>query len=247
MSIIDTATPIAARPASATREQAVALYQGDFLAGFSLAGGAPFEEWALLWRERLRSWRRTRWPAWPITTSATARIEPARRAAARLLELDPWREEAHRQMMRLLAASGQRSAALAQYERCRRVLLQRAGRGARGRDHGPLPVIRDGLPASSQQTAQSQIDAGGMLPIPPAPLIGRERQLAELEALLADPAHRLITVLGPAGIGKSRLALAAAAAQADAFPDGVALVSIAAAAGRAVGGVGAGSAACPSA
>ncbi len=69
----------------------------------------------------------------------------------------------------------------------------------------------------------------GMLPVPPAPLIGRERQLLELEALLADPAHRLVTVLGPAGVGKSRLSLAAAAAQTDAFPDGVAWVSIAAA------------------
>ena len=39
-----------------------------------------------------------------------------------MLELDVWREEVHRELMRLLVLSGQRSAALMQYERCRRIL-----------------------------------------------------------------------------------------------------------------------------
>src|SRR5207253_1545578 len=47
--------------------------------------------------------------------------------AHRQLELEPWREEAHMQVMRLLAVLGQRSAALAQYEVCRRVLLEELG------------------------------------------------------------------------------------------------------------------------
>ncbi len=42
--------------------------------------------------------------------------------ARRILQLEPWREEAHRQLMLLLAQSGQRSAALAQYELCRQAL-----------------------------------------------------------------------------------------------------------------------------
>ena len=46
------------------------------------------------------------------------------RYASRQLELDPWREEAHRQLMRVLVLSGQRSAALAQYETCRRILAR---------------------------------------------------------------------------------------------------------------------------
>ncbi len=207
-------------------EQAVALYQGDFLAGFSLAGGAPFEEWASLWRERLHMLAQAALARLADYHERHGAIEPARQAAARLLELDPWSEEAHRQMMRLLAASGQRSAALAQYERCRRALLRELGVEPETATTALYRCIRDGLPASIQQTAQP-LTLPGMLPIPPAPLIGRERQLAELEALLADPTHRLVTVLGPAGVGKTRLALAAAAAQADAFPDGVAWVSIA--------------------
>jgi DNA-binding SARP family transcriptional activator len=60
-------------------------------------------------------------------TSGTEIFQAARRHASRQLELDPWREEAHCQMMRALALDGQRSAALAQYETCRRVLAEELG------------------------------------------------------------------------------------------------------------------------
>jgi predicted ATPase/class 3 adenylate cyclase len=58
------------------------------------------------------------------------------------------------------------------------------------------------------------------LPGRPNPLVGRERQLEELTALLGDDV-RLVTVTGPGGAGKTRLALEAAAELTDAFPDGV--------------------------
>jgi predicted ATPase len=59
-------------------------------------------------------------------------------------------------------------------------------------------------------------------------LIGREIELAELGVLLENPAHRLITIVGPGGIGKTRLALAAAAEQAEAFTHGATFVPLAA-------------------
>ena len=55
-----------------------------------------------------------------------------------LLAMEPWREETHRHLMVLLARSRQRSAALAQYETCRRVLARELQRGADARDHGAL-------------------------------------------------------------------------------------------------------------
>ena len=64
-------------------------------------------------------------------------------------------------------------------------------------------------------------------PTPLSPFVGREAELATLSGLLRDPAVRLITLLGPGGIGKTRLAIAAAAAVADRFPDGVAFVALA--------------------
>lgn len=52
--------------------------------------------------------------------------------------------------------------------------------------------------------------AAGWLPTPPTPLVDREDELALVTGLLRDPAVRLVTVSGPGGIGKTRLALAAA-------------------------------------
>ena len=156
-----------------------------------------------MWRERLRQLAQDALARLADYHERHGAIEPARRSAARQIELDPWREEAHRQMMRLLAASGQRSAALAQYERCRRVLQQELGVEPEAETTALYRRIRDDLSASAHETVTEPIEMPAMLPIPPAPLIGRERELAELDALLADPAHRLITVLGPAGIGKT--------------------------------------------
>ncbi|MFL5806666.1 MAG: tetratricopeptide repeat protein [Roseiflexaceae bacterium] len=66
------------------------------------------------------------------------------------------------------------------------------------------------------------------LPAPPTPFVGREAELAELTTLLADPACRLLTITGPGGIGKTRLALEAAAGRNTVFAHGVAFVPLAA-------------------
>jgi WD40 repeat protein/DNA-binding SARP family transcriptional activator len=110
-------------------EKAVALYRDDFLAGFYVHDAPAFEEWALAERARLRM---LALQALHTLAVHYSRMGQAGRAAAidyttRLLALEPWREEAHRQLMLLLAASGQRSAALAQYETCRRLLAEELG------------------------------------------------------------------------------------------------------------------------
>ena len=66
------------------------------------------------------------------------------------------------------------------------------------------------------------------LPVPPTPFIGREAELASLSARLRDPAVRMVTIVGPGGIGKTRLALQAAMGAPDAFPDGLWWVGLAA-------------------
>jgi len=59
------------------------------------------------------------------------------------------------------------------------------------------------------------------LPVQPSPLVGRGRDLAALSTLLRRGGARLVTITGPAGVGKTRLAVAAAAAVQARFPDGV--------------------------
>src|SRR5262245_27986487 len=71
-------------------------------------------------------------------------------------------------------------------------------------------------------------EAIGRLPTPLSTLVGREREVAAIVALLRDPAVRLATLVGPGGVGKTRLALRAAAEAAAAFADGVAFVDLAA-------------------
>ncbi|MGY1701564.1 DUF4062 domain-containing protein [Geodermatophilus sp. SYSU D00766] len=64
------------------------------------------------------------------------------------------------------------------------------------------------------------------LPAPTSSFVGRRREVAQLRKLLTDPATRLVTLVGPGGIGKTRLALQVATGLQEAFRDGVAAVPL---------------------
>jgi len=114
-------------PAALDRLQwAVELYRGPFLSGLATRS-APFEEWALLKREYFDRKMAAALGRLSVLYQQHGEYTLAEGYARRQLELEPWREEVHRQLMRLLALSGQRSAALAQYETCRRMLDSELG------------------------------------------------------------------------------------------------------------------------
>jgi DNA-binding SARP family transcriptional activator len=108
-------------------EEAVALYRGAFLEGFSVGDSALFEEWALLKRERLRRQVLNALHRLVVYHGGRGDYGRALPRAWQRVELDPWREQAHRQLIRLLALNGQRGAALTQYEVCRRNLAEQLG------------------------------------------------------------------------------------------------------------------------
>ncbi len=82
----------------------------------------------------------------------------------------------------------------------------------------------------SHFTALKTLGAGSNLPTAPTPLVGRDGELRELQDLLSRQGARLVTLTGPGGSGKTRLATALATALVKTFPDGVYFVSLAAAA-----------------
>jgi DNA-binding SARP family transcriptional activator len=105
-------------------ERAFELYKGEFLDGFSVPEAAPFEEWARLKREQLHRQYLGLLGSLAAAQERSGEVSLALPYAWRGVEFEPWHEAAQRQLMRLLALDGQRSAALAQYEACRRVLAQ---------------------------------------------------------------------------------------------------------------------------
>lgn len=100
-----------------------------------------------------------------------------------------------------------------------RPLFLQVARGERGIER--LANISDPAEWPLLSTRQNN------LPIPPTPLIGRERELADLIRLIAQPDCRLLTLIGPGGVGKTRLAIAVAADRSDAFTHGVCFVPLA--------------------
>lgn len=108
-------------------EQAVALYRGPFLEGFSLADCPAYEEWIILQRERLHRLTLEAIHRLAEALATRGEFEQALHYTWRQLELDPWLEEAHLQAMRCLALAGRRSEALVQYDLCRRLLANELG------------------------------------------------------------------------------------------------------------------------
>jgi len=226
----------AERPAHERLEEAIALYRGDFLAGFSVVESPEFEDWTLLMRERLLQQVLDAMRRLAGHHEGRGEFGRACEVARRRVELAPWEEEAHRALMRVLAQSGQRGAALAQYETCRQALVEELGVEPGPETTALYEQIRDGLAQSKTQEAEEG-KAGEQartnnLPAQLTPFIGRKALLTEIEERLLDPGCRLLTLVGPGGSGKTRLAQEAAArhvaaGQVERYLDGVFFVALA--------------------
>ncbi len=206
----------------------VELYQGDFLEGFYVGGALALEEWIAGQRSLLKGM-----VLQALHTLVVRHLEREEYAAGieyanRLLALEPWREEVHRYLMLLLTRSRQRSAALAQYETCRRVLAD---------ELGVTPMAE--TTALYERLRAAAAPPPHNLPPQPTAFVGREAELAEISRYLHNRDAQLLTLVGPGGIGKTRLALQAAARCIDPetsfdtrFTDGVFVVPLAAGPGQ---------------
>lgn len=112
----------ACRPCLLRLAQMVELYRGDFLSGLDVDDSDLYQEWALLKREWLRRRAIEALSVLSLYQERRGNYARALGYAQRQVEMEPWHEEAHRALMRLLAFDGQRGAALTQYRACREAL-----------------------------------------------------------------------------------------------------------------------------
>ena len=204
-------------PTQAQMTEAVALYRGDFLADFYLPDSNEFEEWVASKRPYYRQQALT-----TLDSLATHFLDEQDYAKAQIyawhqLEIDPLREHACQQLITALAQTGQRSSALAEYERFRQLLWDELGVEPSQEtavlhqqiQNDEIREVKQPPPPLTIPT-ESTPPPRHNLPIHPTPFIGREDELAALQAYLDDTKQRLVTIVGPGGMGKTRLALALA-------------------------------------
>jgi DNA-binding SARP family transcriptional activator/predicted ATPase len=227
-------------------QEAVSLYTNEFMAGFSLPDSPQFDEWQFFQRESLNRSLGDALQKMVYWHTAQGDYEAAIEYARRWLALDNLFEQAHRQLMQLYAWSGQQGAAIRQYEQCQRLLLKEIGvepeeetfelyEAIKTRQlappdldamHKEAPWIAGGgMPSESTIPQELDLEPPSHiidLAVQSTPFIGRQREQDQLTRLLTeDPHSRLVSVVGPGGVGKTRLALETASAVQEAFLDGV--------------------------
>ena len=174
-----------------------------------MSDSAPFEEWLTLKREQVnrRMFRALRSLADHFERQGD--YEQARNYAQRQVEREPWQEEAHQQLMRVLALGGHRAAALAQFETCRRLLATELDVAPARETVLLYEAIRDGKLIAPHLAATPAAHSGATGGEPAGPLcVARERELERLSGFLDKAlagAGRVAFVIGEAGSGKTVL------------------------------------------
>lgn len=244
---VHTLTRALQNPTDENLAQAADLYRGDFMSGFSLVDAAEFEDWQRFQAEQCRSELGRVLEKLSSRLGDQGRFEQALAYARRWVNLDSLHEPAHRRLMHLFALSGNRAAAVHQYETLRESLLKELGATPEAETTVLIEQIRAGDYRKAQETEANDkaevhdpVHAHDLasltpvaatppvhLPTPATPFLGRKRELAEIAGLLADANCRLLTLVGAGGMGKTRLAIEAAAATGTSFANGAWFVPLA--------------------
>ncbi len=214
-------------------EAAADIYRGDFLRGFSLRDSPDFDTWQLNLSESLRMRCAEALQVLAEVYLQQGNLEAGLRIALRWVEMEPLNESAHCAVMRYYASSGQRGAAVRQFERCVEILQAELGvkpeaatkrlfEQIRSGDFGPRA---DAAPTAVLEKKPAPVTVH--LPAVHTRFVGREEELQEVTSLLTGDECRLLTLTGPGGTGKTRLAIQAATRLKEHFPDGIFFVPLA--------------------
>ena len=201
-------------------EQAVKVCHRGFLEGFYLENCPEFDEWMLIKREQINKSLSESLYALMQLHEYFGDYQSAKLYAHRQLELEPWDEQAHRQLMYFLARSGRRAAALAQYESCRRLLADELNVEPSSETIQLVRQIREGKFQSSRRVISKQKELQAIQlptflqkdePDKDVHLVffARHEEMDRLNAHLTDAlkgSGRVIFIQGEAGSGKTTLA-----------------------------------------
>ena len=207
------------------------LVAGELLEGVAVPRAPEFDTWLEIERSRVRDEVRTVGVHVADAALAAGALEEAGEALSTLQRADPFDEVVLRRMLVALARRGARGDALAAYEafvaRCRDEL----GAEPEAATVELADAVRSGREAS-ETALPNALDvsgdrrAGSALPARLTPIVGRHQALRDIVGRLGDPACRLLTLVGPGGIGKTRLALEVAHTMASAFANGARIVDL---------------------
>lgn len=198
-------------PSVEALEAALALYGGGFLHGYERSESLTFETWLLSQRDQIDNLRLRLLYVLARRLEADGDCGKAEESYRSILAVEPWNEDIHRQLMRLLAGSGKRSSALAQYETCRKTLMAELGlEPTRATNQLYEGIKREsGLRSTTaSRTSDEPLDLGEANQSAPTPFVARDHEIAWLEASLARALYgegQVALVTGETGAGKTAL------------------------------------------
>jgi predicted ATPase/DNA-binding SARP family transcriptional activator len=200
---------------------AVELYRGEFLAELHVRDCSQFDDWRFFEGENLRRQQAAALASLLNCHQAQGSLELAIGYGQRWLQLDPFQEESHHRLMQLYYQAGEYRAALRQYDQWAAVLAEKVG--ARPSDEmlqlhnrilrESIGELRPVAPGDSSRPVEQEAikypTPPHTLPAQLTPFVGRAEELGELLRYFDVPTCRLLTVMGPGGVGKTRLAIQA--------------------------------------
>jgi DNA-binding SARP family transcriptional activator len=210
--------------------QAIELYRADFLAGYHLPDSVDFDDWQRMQSEWLRREFAGMLRRLAQHEAEAERYEAATGYARQWLALDELNEPAHRLLMRLFAASGQRSEALRQYQQCVEALNRELASPPEEETTRLYEAIQDNQLSKAQAHGASAAPSVSILPPLPALVVGRSQALSAIKQRVGiEREMRPVTVIqGWPGVGKSTIVAAIAHDPeiAQYFPDGILWASL---------------------
>jgi DNA-binding SARP family transcriptional activator/predicted ATPase len=204
-------------------KDAARLIRGDFLEDFYLSDSDLFENWITTLRERIRLLELDVLGNLAQIYDRQGDHHEVLNYSERLIAIDPYNETAYQLIMKSLARSGQRNQAVKVYKNLEQILESDLGISP---STDTVDLFKQ-IKTESEPPDPSHHEVLG-LPAPLTPLVGREVELTELGIWLSDPDRRLINIIGPGGIGKTRFVNQAIRQVAGMFTAGAVYVSLSA-------------------